>query len=387
MPDQNRSLQLRHLTTPEERRRELTRAASLTDEEESLLSGMDPISTDRIAERIENGIGVLNIPVGVAEHFVINGRAIPGIPMATEELSVIAAAGKGAKLAAHLGGFKVVTPSYATVRGHVVYGFESLVDAQRAFERVQNRLFEFKGVLRPHDPLVKHGGGLLDVSPEYTCVGDGGREFLIITIEINPAESMGANAVTRLGEHLAKMIKSATGLEATGAICTNHDSGWPVTASASWHKDVIGEIRLQKILDWQRLARVDHDRVVTHNKGIENGTVAVGLATGQDTRAIEACVHATNASRRYMPLTSYEYDPESGVLRGTLKLILPVATKGGMTDHPQAIIYRKMMGAETARDLAGIMAAVGLAQNFAALYCLSGEGIPASHAILTKAQR
>src|SRR5690349_23740891 len=83
MPDQNRTLQLRHLS-PDERRRELTRAAPLTDEEGSLLSGMDPISTDRIAERIENGIGVLNIPVGVAEHFVVNGRAIPGIPMATE---------------------------------------------------------------------------------------------------------------------------------------------------------------------------------------------------------------------------------------------------------------------------------------------------------------
>jgi hydroxymethylglutaryl-CoA reductase len=383
MPDNHRPFKKKRLS-PAERRDELVAQGVITEQESMLLARVD-LEASGLAT--ENPFGFMSIPLGLAKNFVVNGRRIEhGIPMATEEISVVAAASKAAKLALPEG-FKVKAPRHAVARGHVFYAFENLTAAQLAYQSVTRWLPEMVAGLRHEDPLVKHGGGLLEVSPSYTHPVDEERVLLTLKISINPAEAMGANAVTRVGERLAAMIKASCEIDATGTICTNHASGWEVEASASWHKDAIGENRLRKMLDWQTLARIDLDRAVTHNKGIMNGTVAVALATGQDTRSIEACVHATNAYSRYTPLTSFEFDPTSDVLRGKLKIMLPVATKGGRTGHPQAEINRKIMGATSARELACIMAAVGLAQNFAALHCLSGEGIPASHATLAKARQ
>ncbi|MEY4744517.1 MAG: hypothetical protein RL272_462 [Candidatus Parcubacteria bacterium] len=328
---------------------------------------------------IENAIGAFPVPLGVATNFMVNG--VPRlVAMATEERSVIAAASKAAKLSAPSGGISV-TVGRPRTKAQILYA--RLDDPPEVLRKLRERRAVIEDLLASEcNPMRKHGGGLTVEEPRFV---PGDRDTLIILeISVDTADAMGANVVTRIAERAAdRLLRLFTGTKPTAVICCNDDAGFPATAEAAF--EVPGDERLvRRLLDVHAWADHDPSRAVTHNKGVMNAVSAVALATGQDTRAIEACVHASAArGGLYRPLTSYVADGPNRV-RGTLALTLPIGTVGGATSHPTAVFCRKLMGVAGAADLAGLMAAAGLAQNFAALLALAGEGIPGSHARLSK---
>ncbi|HTM67739.1 MAG TPA: 3-hydroxy-3-methylglutaryl-CoA reductase [Candidatus Binatia bacterium] len=326
---------------------------------------------------IENCIGAFPVPLGLATNFVVNGEPRL-IAMATEERSVIAAASKAAKLA---DGGITVTVGKARTRAQILYA--RLADPPAALAKLRAWRSHIEDLLAAEcNPMAKHGGALKVLEPRFV---PGDRDTLIIVeLEIGTGDAMGANVVTRIAERAAdRLLRLFTDARPTAVICCNDDAGFPVVAEATFRAPGAAALP-QRVLDLQVWAAHDATRAVTHNKGVMNAVSAIALATGQDTRAIEACVHASAATAcGYRPLTAYEAAGE-GEVRGRLELRLPIGTVGGATGHPTAAFCRKLMGVKDAADLAGLMAAAGLAQNFAALLALAGEGIPGSHARLAR---
>ncbi|HSD12264.1 MAG TPA: 3-hydroxy-3-methylglutaryl-CoA reductase [Patescibacteria group bacterium] len=332
---------------------------------------------------IENAIGAFPVPLGLATNFVVNG-APRLVAMATEERSVIAAASKAAKLCMPNGGI-TVTAGRPRTKAQILYA--RLDDPPEVLRKLRERRAVIEDLLRSEcNPTRKHGGDLRVEEPRFV---PGERDTLIIVeIAVDTADAMGANVVTRIAERAAeRLLRLFTGVRPTAVICCNDDAGFPVTAEASFDVVSPDERLARRVLDVQVWAEHDPSRAVTHNKGIMNAVSAVALATGQDTRAIEACVHASAArGGQYRPLTTFVAEGATRV-RGKLSLTLPIGTVGGATSHPTAAFCRKVMGVADASDLAGIMAAAGLAQNFAALLALANEGIPGSHARLARQRR
>lgn len=330
---------------------------------------------------IENAIGAFPVPLGIATNFVVNG--VPRlVAMATEERSVIAAASKAAKLCAPSGGVAVAAGRPRT-KAQILYA--RLDDPPEVLRKLRERRAVIEDLLRSEcNPTRKHGGDLTVEEPRFV---PGDRDTLVIVeIAVDTADAMGANVVTRLAERAAdRLLRLFTGVRPTAVICCNDDAGFPVTAEAAFEA---GDAALaRRVLDVHAWAEHDPPRAVTHNKGVMNAISAIALATGQDTRAIEACVHASAVrDGRYRPLTAFAADGPTRV-RGRLAVTLPVGTVGGATAHPTAAFCRAVMGVTGAADLAGLMAAAGLAQNFAALLALAGEGIPGSHARLSRQRR
>lgn len=353
-----------------------------------------PLSGYDAAEKfIENAVGAFPVPLGVATNFIVNGKERL-VAMATEERSVVAAASYAAKLCRDTGGFTVeVGPNVS--RGQILFVSASFADG------VDDEIRILAGrtaaeLDREEGPMRKHGGGLVNdgfgpgVLARWLDGGDGRPHMLVIDFEMHVADAMGANVVTRFGEKLASRLESLLGVRRTAVICSNdlaYLHGAPVRARATWPISADGERVADDVIRLQRWAEIDDFRAVTHNKGIMNGVSAVALATGQDVRAIEAAAHAaathmTSAPHRYAPLTRYRRTREG--IEGTLELRVPLGTVGGATSHPTAAWYRKLMGVENVRDLAAIVGAVGLAQNFAALRSLADEGITEAHVRLRK---
>jgi hydroxymethylglutaryl-CoA reductase len=323
----------------------------------------------------ENVIGAFPVPLGIATHFVINGEPRL-IPMATEERSVIAAASKAAKLC--LDGFKVsILPTISLSHAQILYA--DILRPEAVYELLNNgktnaRLLNMlRKRLRQMD---KYGGGLRKLTPKLLPTLTG-RHQVVIDLSIDTGEAMGANVVTKMAEAAGHYLRRVIGASPTAVICSNHESGWNVFAQAEWTN--IQPAQLKKILAICEWAWNDQNRACTHNKGIMNAVTAIALATGQDTRAIEASCHS-GASRdgMYKPFSSFLVNNDTG-LHGRLFLRLPVGTIGGATSHPMAVLCRKIMGVNTSAELACVMAAAGLAQNFGALRALADEGIPESH--------
>jgi hydroxymethylglutaryl-CoA reductase len=355
--------------TPSERVAALVDEGVLDEDDAVLLDDRWAEALDGMAESV---IGSFPVPLGVARHFVIDG--VPRlVALATEERSVVAAASKGAKLALP-NGFATRTAPRTNVRGHIL--FSRLPEAKAAFTRLLHAREEIADEMCRAFGPTDHGRGFRDLDFRLRESGDG--DLVTITLSADSGEAMGANKITRMAERLAATAGGIVGVRHAAAICTNRDSGWHVAARAVWPARSLGDALIGRILDLQRWAEVDADRAVTHNKGIMNGVTAVCLATGQDTRAVEASAHSGAAADRYRPLTRYRKNDE-GDLEGEMFLWLPIGTKGGATRHPMAAISRKIMRVANARELAAVCAAVGLAQNFAALRALADEGIPGSH--------
>ncbi|MFH0898400.1 MAG: hydroxymethylglutaryl-CoA reductase, degradative [bacterium] len=324
---------------------------------------------------IENVVSVMSLPVGVATNFLINGKDY-FIPMVTEEASVVAAASFAAKFARCAGGFKAEISSTDMVGQIVLVKSCSYAQAVDVLTQYKQEILQFAN---KQDPvLVFLGGGARDITIRQLKTDRG--VMLVFHIIVDVKDAMGANIVNTMAESIAPLLEKLCGGLARLKIVSNFSPQRLVRAWATWPYDVIGPDVVEGILDADALAMADQYRATTHNKGIMNGVTAVALATGNDTRALEAGAHSFAAKNGvYQPLTRYRKN-DRGDLEGFLEMPIAVGTVGGMTiHHPLVPLILKVLRVESARELACVMGAVGLAQNFAALRALVTEGIQKGH--------
>ncbi len=358
----------------EERARIVKEFADLSDEEISFLKD-GRLDLELANRMIENVIGTMELPFGIATNFLINGKDYL-IPMAIEEPSVVAAASHAAKLARPGGGFITSSTEPIMISQIQVVG---LKNPHFAKIQVLEQREELIRIANEQDPvLVKVGGGCRDITARVLDSDMG--QMLIVHLLVDVRDAMGANAVNSMAEALAPYIEDITGGKVYLRILSNLAVYRLARARAVWKKEVIGEETVKGVLYAYEFARVDPFRAATHNKGIMNGIDSVLIATSNDWRAVEAGAHAYAAmSGRYTSLSHYEIN-ENGDLVGSIELPLAVGVIGGATStHPKAKIARKILGVKTAREFAEVLAAVGLAQNFAALRALATEGIQRGH--------
>jgi len=329
---------------------------------------------------IENVTGTFELPLGIATNFVVNGRDYL-VPMAVEEPSVVAAASFMAKLARE--GAETTAP---VMRGQIQ--LLHVPDLQTAEQALHDAEADIIAAANACDAtLVALGGGCqgIEIHPfPETAVGP----MLVLHLLVDVRDAMGANAVNTMAETVAPMVAQLSGGEARLRILSNLADRRLATARVRLSfetlttKDFSGERVAQGIIEAFAFADVDPYRAATHNKGIMNGIDPVVLATGNDWRAIEAGAHAYAArDGRYRSLTTWSLD--GGALLGEIRLPMAVGLVGGATKtHPAAQAALKLMNVESASELGGIIAAVGLAQNMAALRALSTEGIQRGHMAL-----
>jgi hydroxymethylglutaryl-CoA reductase len=325
----------------------------------------------------ENAIGSFPVPIGLADDFVIDGRSRL-VTMATEERSVVAAANYAAKLCLP-GGFVTYAEPHSSATAQIMF---SLKNAMGVREKLYRALAEAVPKLagRLTDENRAKGRGETWVRHKVVVAPTSeSKLFLIIELRTDPGEAMGAGLVTRIAERVASELAPIIGCPRIAAICTNADLGWQVEATARWNAESVGGYGvIADIHDLHLWSLVDPARAVTSCKGVMNGITAVALASGQDTRAIEVGVNLTNLGRGHLPKSTTYSRLKDGSIEGRIDLRLPVGVVGGATGHPTAVACRRVMGIESASDLARVMAAVGLASNFAALRALCCEGIAES---------
>jgi len=350
--------------------------AELTDEDLAMLLNTGSLQLSLADRMIENVIGVFHLPFAVATNFLINERDYL-VPMVIEEPSVVAAASNAAKMVREGGGFK------ASTTPPVMIGQIQLVDVKDPHEAKEAILGEKEHILEianSKDPiLVKLGGGAKDI--EVRIIDSMKGSMVITHLLVDVRDAMGANAVNTMAEAVAPYIEKITGGRVYLRIISNLAVKRLARAECVVPKEVLGgEDVVDGILYAYAFAAADPYRAATHNKGIMNGIIAVALATGNDTRALEAGAHAyASLSGRYLPLSVWE-KTEKGDLRGYLEMPMAVGIVGGATrSNPLARIALKILGVKTASELAQVMVSVGLANNLAALRALATEGIQRGH--------
>ncbi len=360
-----------HKLSPEERLKKIKEFAKITDEESEMIKNSS-LDMETASIMIENVIGTFPLPLGIATNFIINGKE-KLIPMVLEEPSVIAAASYAAKLS-QPEGFQ------ASSDDPIMIGQIQLVNPKKkkCIEKIiENREKIIELCNKRDSILVKLGGGAKNVEAEEIDSETG--KMIIVNIFVDVRDAMGANAVNAMCEITAPFLEEITDGKARLRIISNLATKRLARARAVWKKEVIGEEAVNGIIEAYHFAKNNIYRCATHNKGIMNGIDAVTIATGNDFRAVEAGAHAYASLDGYKPLTKYEKN-KNGDLVGSIELPIAVGIIGGATrTHPIAKISLKLLDVKTAKELAEILAAVGLAQNFAALRALSTEGIQRGH--------
>ncbi len=356
--------------------------AELSHEDQAVLLGISGLSATQADHMIENVIGIHALPLGIATNFLINGEDHL-IPMVVEEPSIVAGVSYAARLVRGGGGF------ITSADDPIMIGQIQVLDVDNVYAaagRVWSAREDLLDTAREVDPvLVNLGGGPrgIELRPfTETPVGP----MLVIHLLFDVRDAMGANAINTACERLAPMIEALTGGRVNLRILSNLADRRKVTATCVVPRDALttpehdGGAVVRSIVEAAVFAQVDPYRATTHNKGVMNGIDAVALATGQDWRAIEAGAHAYAArDGRYTSLTWW-WEDDHGDLQGKIELPLAVGIVGGATRvHPTARVALKILGIKQASDLAQIMAAVGLAQNLAAIRALATEGIQRGH--------
>ncbi len=368
--------------SPHERWQVIREFGGLTEAEIATIQNTGALAFDQVDHMIENVVGALPMPLGVAVNFLVNGKDYL-VPMAIEEPSVVAAASNAAKMARPKGGFQTSST------GPVMIGQVQLVnvpDPHGARMAILQHRDEILALANEKDPvLVKFGGGAKEVEVR---VVDTPRGPMVIThLLVDCRDAMGANAVNTMAEAVAPHLEKWTGGRVYLRIISNLAVKRLARARAVFDKDAIktpelsGEEVVEGMLEAFAFADADPFRCATHNKGIMNGVDAVVVATGNDWRAIEAGAHSYAAwkSGGYRSLTTWERNAD-GDLVGTIELPMPVGLIGGATAvHPTAKANVRLLGVKTAQELGEVIAAVGLAQNFAAMRALATEGIQRGH--------
>ena len=350
--------------------------SDLTDDEVNhLKNATGGIDFEHADKMIENAIGTFSLPLGIATNFKINNKDYL-IPMVIEEPSVIAAASKAAKIARVHGGFT------ATVEGNISIGQVQVLDVniQKSISAINsnsNEIIELANSASKTLPKLGKGAKQIHCKEIKTSTSS----MLIVELMIDVGDAMGANVTNTMCETVAPLIEKITGGKTLLRILSNYSTKRMVSVSGTFDKEAVGgEQVVEDIISAFEFADNDVYRAVTHNKGVMNGTISVANATGQDSRSIEAAAHAyASSTGKYRSLTKWEKD-NSGNLVGKFEIPLSVGIVGGITNnHPIAKICTKILKLANVQDLACIMAATGLAQNFAAMRALVTEGIQKGH--------
>lgn len=371
--------------TLQERSEYLRKQTELTEGEMDALTGLTGLTAASADKMVENAIGVYGLPIGIAQHFVVNGRKV-WVPMVIEEPSVIAGASFMARLARAGGGFTA--------------------SADKPCMIGQMQILDTKDPAKARQILIDHGSELLaeaaKIDPVLAELGGGPREldvrliedspigpFLVLHIIIDVRDAMGANAVNTACERLAPRVEELTGGRVHLKILSNladrrlARARCTIPVSELAFEEYSGEQVRDGIIEAWAFAAADPYRAATHNKGIMNGVDAVVMATGNDWRAVEAGAHAYAArSGKYTSLSTWARNAD-GDLVGTLEMPMAVGIVGGATRvHPGAKAALKLLACKTAGELAEVIVSVGLAQNMAALRALATEGIQRGHMTL-----
>lgn len=370
---------------PIDKRREQLLSLPLRMDKGDFLAVDEGLSLNDAELISENVVASFGLPLAVAANFVIDGEPVL-VPMVTEEPSIVAGASKMAKIVGDAGGFKTAVEN-PLMKGQIQ--LYHILDVDRAvdqFQRHKLSLLDYAQSLCPS--LVKRGGGVvsLDIRVLTTRMGP----MIIVEPLVNVVDAMGANIVNSLVEHLAPKVKELMGGEIGLKILTNlsdkrlaHASCHiPIKALALDPSKDNGHEIAERMVMAHVFAESDPYRAATHNKGIMNGVDAVGLATGNDTRALDAGAHAYASCHGYRPLTTFIYDGDARVLRAEITLPCAVGVVGGISKmHKGVKLSHKILGpwAQSSTKLASVMAAVGLAQCLAAITALCQEGIQKGH--------
>ena len=343
---------------------------------------VDGLTLDQADHMIENVIGTFALPLAVAANFTVNGRDVL-VPMAIEEPSVVASASFIARLIRANGGFTAGSTEPEMIGQIQLLDVRDPAVAETRILAEKQALLSLANQVNPS--IVARGGGARDIEVRQIANSPIGS-FLIVHVIYDTRDAMGANAVNTVVESLAPEIESLTGGRVHLRILSNltdRRRAWAscrLPAAALAFDSFSGEQVRDGIIEAYAFAAVDPYRAATHNKGILNGIDPVVIATGNDWRAIEAGAHAYAArAGRYSSLSTW-MQGEDGALEGRLELPLAVGIVGGATRvHPTAQAALRILNLSSARDLAEVLAAVGLAQNLGALRALATEGIQRGH--------
>jgi len=350
--------------------------ADLSDDEVKQIENLDGgIIFNKADKMVENAIGTFSLPLGIATNFTINKKDYL-VPMVIEEPSVIAAASKAAKIAKIHGGFKAEADESYSI-GQIQLVDIDIKSAISAIKKSEKEILDLAN--SKSKTLSKIGKGAKQVSCREIKTDSG--KMLIVEFLIDVGDAMGANITNTMCEAVAPLIEKITKGRVILRILSNYSTKRMAKAYAVFDREAVGgEDIVDNIILAYQFALNDEYRAVTHNKGVMNGIIAVANATGQDNRAIEAAAHAYAArSGKYTSLTEWKKDKNSNLV-GMIELPLSVGIIGGIINiHPLAKICTKILGVKSAQDLASVIAAVGLAQNFSALRALASEGIQSGH--------
>lgn len=335
---------------------------------------------------IENVVGVFGLPMGLGLNFLINGNDYV-VPLVVEEPSIVAGLSGAARMA-RLGGGYTASSTQPILIGQVqTVNVDDPETAKRHLLEQKEEILALANSLHPK--MVARGGGALDVEVFLHHAPEDGRDMVVLHLLVDTRDAMGANLVNTMCEGVASLVETITGGKVFLRILSNLTDRAVATASVRIPvtnlegKGFTGEEVRDGIILATDLATVDPYRATTHNKGVMNGVDAVAIATGNDWRAIESAAHAYAArDGQYRSLTRW-YANEQGDLCGEIKIPMKVGTVGGSLEtNPSVRINHRLLGSPDAVELAGIMATVGLAQNFAALRALSTDGIQQGHMTL-----
>ena len=371
----NSSIPKFHEKTREERIKIVKSFSRLSKEEVKILKSNGGISFNEANNMVENSIGTLSFPLGIATNFKINGKDYL-IPMSIEEPSVIAAASKAAKIARKMGGFTMKADASYSIGQIQVVG----VDVRSSIPKIMNASKKILQIANSKSKtLSKMNKGAKKVSCKEVKTNSG--KMLVVELLIDVGDAMGANVTNTMCEGVAPLIEKLTGGRVILRILSNYSTKRLVRGKAVFDKDEVGGKEIvDNILLAYEFAANDPYRAVTHNKGIMNGIISVANSTGQDTRAIEAAAHAyASRNGKYTSLTKWRKD-KNGNLVGEIELPMSVGIIGGITNiHSMIKVCNKILGIKSAKELACVIAAVGLAQNFSAIRALASEGIQKGH--------
>jgi hydroxymethylglutaryl-CoA reductase len=333
---------------------------------------------------IENVIGTMSLPVGVATNFVIDGEHYV-IPFCLEESSVVAAASNMAKRCLAKGGFRTQNDDPVMIGQLQMLGIDDISVASSAILAAKEDLISFCNDIPSR--MISLGGGCKDIQIREISTSLG--PMMIVHLLVDCRDAMGANAVNTMAERVAPQLEQLTGGRAHLRILSNLASHRLARVEATFTPEEMasngeredGLAVIEGILEAQAFAVSDPYRAATHNKGIMNAISSIALACGQDWRAIEAGCHAYTSLEhgQYTSMSTWTQH-EDGDLVGSMVLPMAVGIVGGASKvHPAAKANLAILGVTSAQELAGIMLCGGLAQNLGALRALSTKGIQAGH--------
>lgn len=370
----------RHLSRTE-KLEELVIKGWLSEENKNVLLNNPLISEEIANSLIENVIGQGTLPVGLLPEINVDGKSYV-VPMMVEEPSVVAAASYGAKLVNQTGGFKVIASERLMI-GQIV--FDSVTDTAVLEEQLQQLEVQMKRIADEVYPsIIERGGGFRKIEID-TFPNEG---LVSLKIYVDTKDAMGANMLNTILEGITAYLKNELEhVDILMSILSNHATASVVKVQGEISVDALskggrdGKDVAKRMERASVLAQVDIHRAATHNKGVMNGIHAVVLATGNDTRGAEATAHAyASKDGQYRGLATWHYNEEKQVLVGTIEVPMTLATVGGGTKVlPIAKASLELMNVDSAQELGHVVAAVGLAQNFAACRALVSEGIQQGH--------